>query len=176
MSGSNREFEWLVEAYERRLYNVALKFTGNPEEAADLTQDTFVRAFRAWPRFRKEAGAYTWLYRILVNLNKDRIARDARKRDREAYVGGEGGEWERIPYQGPSPDDSARSGELRGALQEAIGRLPMGYRECVVLKDMEGLSYEEIAQVMDITVEAVRSRLARARQQLREALSPYLQA
>jgi RNA polymerase sigma-70 factor (ECF subfamily) len=176
MNGSNQDFERLVTAYERRIFNVALRLSSNADEAADLTQETFLRAFRGWSGFRKEAQAYTWLYRILVNLNKDRIAREARRRDREVSLmtGDECDRAKELPDLGESPAESAERGEARGVLAEAIDGLAPGYKECVVLRDLEGLSYEEIAAVMGITIEAVRSRLARARQQLRQTLAPYL--
>lgn len=175
LNSHEREFERLVSLFERRLYGVALRLTGNPDDAAELVQDTFLRAFRAWSKFRKESQTYTWLYRILINLNKDRLARISRRRDREqpleAIPGdlvAEGGSAEQDPVR------SAEITELRTSLAEAIESLPPGYRECVVLRDVEGLSYDEIADAMEITVEAVRSRLARARQQLRQRLAPYL--
>lgn len=166
----------MVTAYERRIFNVALKLTGNSDDAADLTQETFLRAFRAWGKFRGDSATYTWLYRILVNLNKDRIGREVRKRDRETSIdtgGAESGPMT-IEDSGNTPIREAERHEARGVLAAAIRELPDGYRECVVLRDVEGLSYDEIAQVMEISVEAVRSRLARARQQLRQRLAPYL--
>lgn len=155
---------------------MALKLTGDQDEAAELTQETFVRAYKAWGRFRGEAGTYTWLYRILINLNKDRIAAAARQRERETSL---------TPTEDPEGqyevvDASANiaevveQAEFQARLRDAILSLPEGYRECVVLKAMEGLSYQEIADAMGITVEAVRSRLARARQHLRQALESYL--
>jgi RNA polymerase sigma-70 factor (ECF subfamily) len=176
MSAPRDEFERMVSAYERRIYNVALKLTGDSDDAADLTQETFLRAFRAWGRFRGDSATYTWLYRIVVNLNKDRIGREVRRRERETSIdtgGAQSGPIE-IEDTTETPHKEAERHEARGLLAEAIRDLPDGYRECVVLKDVEGLSYDEIAQVMDITVEAVRSRLARARQQLRQRLAPYL--
>ncbi len=166
----------MVTAYERRIFNVALRLAGNSDDAADLTQETFLRAFRAWGKFRGDSATYTWLYRILVNLNKDRIGREVRRRDRESSLdtgGVESGPMV-IEDSGDTPIREAERHEARGVLSEAIRDLPDGYRECVVLRDLEGLSYDEIAEVMEITVEAVRSRLARARQQLRQRLAPYL--
>lgn len=176
MRAHRDEFEKIVEAYERRIYNVALRLTGNSDDAADLTQDTFLRAFRALGRFRGDSSTYTWLYRILVNLNKDRIGREVRKRDREASLETGGADSGRMVIEDPgdTPVREAERREAQGKLAEAIADLPDGYRECVVLKDVEGLSYDEIAQVLDISVEAVRSRLARARQQLRQRLAAYL--
>lgn len=178
MSGRRDEFERLVLLHERRIYNVALKLTGDEDEAAELTQETFVRAYKAWGRFRGEAGTYTWLYRILINLNKDRIAAIAKQRERETSLT----PTEDLEGQYELPDPSAdvagvvEQADFQARLRQAILDLPEGYRECVVLKAMEGLSYQEIADAMGITVEAVRSRLARARQHLRQALESYLSA
>ncbi|GIV01780.1 MAG: RNA polymerase sigma factor [Fimbriimonadales bacterium] len=178
MSGRREEFEQLVERYERRIFNVALKLTGDEDLAAELTQETFVRAFRSWGRFRGDASAFTYLYRILVNLNKDRIASEIRQRERTVSLSQEseeGAELE-IPDTAADPHEAVEKAEFRRKLHEAIQDLPLGYRECVVLRAFEGLSYEEIAEVMGITVEAVRSRLARARQHLRQALESYMGA
>jgi RNA polymerase sigma-70 factor (ECF subfamily) len=178
MSGRREEFEHLVERYERRIFNVALKLTADEDLAAELTQETFLRAFRSWGRFRGDASAFTYLYRILVNLNKDRIANEIRQRERTipwTQEGEEGGELD-IPDTTADPQEAVEKAEFRRKLHEAIQSLPLGYRECVVLKAVEGLSYQEIAEVMGITVEAVRSRLARARQHLRQALESYLGA
>ncbi|MBV6503669.1 MAG: ECF RNA polymerase sigma factor SigE [Fimbriimonadales bacterium] len=177
VSRPNEEFERLVGLYHSRVFSVALRFCGDHDEAAELTQETFVRAFRAWGKFRKESQTYTWLYRILVNLNKDRLARQSRRRDRETSIEAREEMGSPVPAaEHEAPDTQAQRTELKGLLEEAIESLPPGYRECVVLRDVEGLSYEEIAGVMGITVEAVRSRLARARQQLRQKLAPYLNA
>lgn len=178
MSGRRDEFERLVLLHERRIFNVALKLTGDEDEAAELTQETFVRAYKAWGRFRGEAGTYTWLYRILINLNKDRIAAIAKQRERETSLT----PTEDLEGEHELPDPSAdvveavEQADFQARLRQAILDLPGGYRECVVLKAMEGLSYQEIADAMGITVEAVRSRLARARQHLRQALESYLSA
>lgn len=174
MSGQDREFEIAVALYERRLYGVALRLTSNADDAAELVQDTFVRAYRAWSKFRKDSQSYTWMYRIMVNLNKDRLAKLARRRENETDLLDDQGNSIEIRDTKPEPDKHTAQGELSEVLAAAIESLPAGYRECVVLKDAEGLSYEEIAGVMDITVEAVRSRLARARQQLRQRLAQYL--
>jgi RNA polymerase sigma-70 factor (ECF subfamily) len=176
VGGQQQDFERLVALYERRLFNVALRLTNSTDDAAELVQETYLRAFRSWAKFRKEAQAYTWLYRILINLNKDRLARAGRLREREAPLGLtlDGEEGFEFPDDAPSPDRIAENAELRRTLQAAIDSLPLGYRECVVLRDVDGLSYGEIAATMGITVEAVRSRLARARQQLRQRLAPYI--
>ncbi|MER3413599.1 MAG: RNA polymerase subunit sigma-24 [Armatimonadota bacterium] len=178
MSGRRDEFERLVLLHERRIYNVAFKLTGDEEEAAELTQETFVRAYKAWGRFRGEAGTYTWLYRILINLNKDRLAALARQRERETSLTPIDDPEGQHELADPLADvtEVVEQADFQEQLRRAILDLPEGYRECVVLKAMEGLSYQEIAESMGITVEAVRSRLARARQHLRQALESYLSA
>ncbi len=177
MSDPKDEFERIVLAYEKRLYNVALRLTGNPETAFELTHETFIRAFRAWRRFRGDSSVYTWLYRIMINLNKDRIAREARRREYEVPLEphpSEEGHREWLS-PAPSPQEAVEAKELRDFLTEVVESLPPGYRECLVLREVDGLSYEEIASVMGITVEAVRSRLARARQHIRQKLASYLE-
>lgn len=177
MSDSNREFERLVELHHHRLYNVALRLTSDADVAADLTQQTFVRAFRAWDRFRKNSQSYTWMYRILVNLNKDRLSGEIRRRSREQPLLAAESDTEVMDVRDLRQDvhRSAERTELQQTVQTAIESLPQGYRECIVLRDVEGLSYQEIAETLGVSLEAVRSRLARARQHLREKLVPYVQ-
>lgn len=169
------DFERLVLIFEKRLYAVAMRLTGNPDDSADMVQETFIRAYKGWKKFRKESQTYTWLYRIMINLNKDRLIRNAKQKEREVSI-------ETILEEKKSesfvheigPEESAESKELQNQIQNAIDALPSGYKECLVLREVEGLTYQEIAEVMEITEEAVRSRLARARQQLRQRLAPYL--
>ncbi|HWP30718.1 MAG TPA: sigma-70 family RNA polymerase sigma factor [Fimbriimonadales bacterium] len=176
MSTGN-DFEKLVLVFERRLYALAMRLTGNPEESAEMVQETFVRAYKGWKKFRKESQTYTWLYRIMINLNKDRLARIARQKEREVPIEA----IKEIEKKSESfttteiePLKSVESEELQSQIQQAIDALPTGYKECLVLREVEGLTYQEIAEVMEITEEAVRSRLARARQQVRQRLAPYL--
>lgn len=179
MRNAHEEFEQLVLNYQRRIYNVALRLTSDKDEAADLTQETFVRAFRAWGDFRRQSQVYTWLYRILINLNKDRVAREAKKREREiSFESTE--DWDRkshhpSSFQDRSPSELVEGADFQKDLANAIHELPPGYKECIILRELEGLSYDEIAHVMGITTEAVRSRLARARQQLRQQLISHIQ-
>lgn len=176
MSKHQAEFERLVELFHGRLYNVALRLTSDPDAAAELTQDTFFRAFKAWDKFRKESQSYTWMYRILVNLNKDRLARESRRRGREQQFFPQDDEGANLSLPDSSQDvaEAAERQELQKEIQIAIESLPQGYMECIVLRDIEGLSYQEIADTIGVSLEAVRSRLARARQQLREKLAPFV--
>jgi RNA polymerase sigma-70 factor (ECF subfamily) len=165
--------------YER-IYNVIYRLINSEDEAADLTQDTFVAAYRAYDRFRYEASVYTWLYRIAVNLTKNRFEKQQRTGSREAYsldapieldsdeVGREVEDWDL------SPERVAENDQLRGVLLGEVAALKFEYREVVVLRDLEGLRYREIAQVLGCSVEAVKSRLFRARSVLRKRLTEIL--
>ncbi|MFQ3611230.1 MAG: sigma-70 family RNA polymerase sigma factor [Fimbriimonadales bacterium] len=176
-----QEFEALVAAYERRIYNLLLRMVNDPEDAADLTQETFYRAFRAFSRFRGDSQPYTWLYRIAVNLANDHLEKRARIRKREVDISlletdteGESTGWD-PPDMGLSPEEHLLQQELVERVRLLISQMPPDYREIILLREYEEMSYEEMAEVLGITLEAVRSRLARARAWLRTRLSPYVQ-
>jgi len=174
-------FEELVARYERRIYNLVYRQVGDPEDAADLTQETFVKAFRAFDRFRGESSVFTWLCRIALNLCKNRF----RQRDRMRAVAGvsieEMAESEE-PGQAPqevadwsqSPELLYERRELADRVQEAIADLPHEYRTVVILRDLQHLSYQEIAEVTGLTLENVKTRLHRGRLVLRRKLEPYV--
>lgn len=173
------EFEALVATYERRIYNLLLRMVNDPEDAADLTQETFYRAYRAFERFRGDAHPYTWLYRIAVNLANDHLEKRARRRKHEIDLTllegdtlDEPIEWE-PPDHGPSPEEHLLQQELVERVQRLIQQMPPDYKEIILLREYEEMSYEQMAEVLGITLEAVRSRLARARAWLRTRLSPY---
>lgn len=175
------EFEALVATYERRIYNLLLRMVGDPEDAADLTQETFYRAYRAYHHFRGDAQPYTWLYRIAMNLANDYLEKRARIRKREVELhaleftdDGEPTGWD-PPDPSESPQDHMLQQELVQKVQTLIRQMPPDYREIILLREYEEMSYEEIAEVLGITLEAVRSRLARARAWLRLRLAPYMQ-
>ena len=177
MPADKAEFESLVALYEERIFNVVCRMVGDQEEAADLTQEVFIRAYRAFENFRGDAQPYTWLYRIAVNLVKDTAARRRRRQNTELSLESwqeEGARELDIPDETYLPQKVLDTEELRGQLERAIQALPGGYRECILLREFEDLSYQEIADVTGITVEAVRSRLARARGMMRRRLGPYL--
>jgi RNA polymerase sigma factor (sigma-70 family) len=175
------EFEALVATYERRIYNLLLRMVNDPEDAADLTQETFYRAFRAFDRFRGDAQPYTWLYRIAVNLANDHLEKRARIRKREVELAaleftddGEPTGWD-PPDTGLTPEEHLLQQELIEKVRALIQQMPPDYREIILLREYEEMSYEEMAEVLGITLEAVRSRLARARAWLRMRLAPYMQ-
>jgi len=174
-------FEEVVEQYHGKVFQLVFRYTGDYEEACDLTQDTFVRAYRAWREFRGDSQIYTWLYRIALNLcHNSRKKGDRRRRvegvsldysvndDDDKFTGMD------VADVRPQPAKSVENDELRARLHEAMSSLPENYRTVIVLRDIEGLSYEEIARITDSTLEAIKSRLFRARTMLREILAPYL--
>lgn len=187
--GGDREaFDGLVELYAPQVYNLSLRITGSPEEAEDCVQETFVRAFGAMRSFRGEAAFFTWLYRVALN-----VARDAARRrtHRPLLISELAGPDPQVPVpdvadtgppsvHGPLADPSARPEEAlvaerrRQLLLRAISSLPPHHREVIVLYDLQGLSYEQVARVTNTRVGTVKSRLSRARLALKDRLAPYL--
>jgi RNA polymerase sigma-70 factor (ECF subfamily) len=176
-------FEEVVERHYEGVFNLALRlFGGDREEALDLTQEVFLHAFQAYDRFRGESQVFTWLYRITVNLWKNRIKQLQREREHRWEVlpedieeedeETEPFEWEDTRL---SPERMLEQKELAEAIQKAIDELPEEQRVALVLCDLEGLSYKEIAQILGCSVEAVKSRLFRARSALRKKLRPFLE-
>lgn len=176
-----QEFEQVVERYHGKVFQLVFRYTGDYEEACDLTQDTFVRAFNAWGEFRGDAQVYTWLYRIALNLCHNQQKRIVRRNRMERWSldAGSDDDFEgRAPIEvadeRPLPLARLEGDEMRLRLREALLELPENYRIVIVLRDIEGLTYEEIARVTDSTLEAIKSRLFRARQTLRRLLEPYM--
>jgi RNA polymerase sigma-70 factor, ECF subfamily len=181
VGGDRPDFGVIIAANYQRVYNVILRLVDDREEAADLTQDTFVNACRAYDNFRHESQVYTWLYRIAVNLTKNRLERRGRQRAIEGVsvdAPVESAEQEDLFRQledcTGDPDRIAANQELKRFLADQVARLRTDYKEVIVLRDYQGLSYEEIAEVLGCSVQAVKSRLFRARTVLRERLSRYL--
>ena len=181
--GEMAEFEAVVEKYHGKVFQLVYRYTGDYEEASDLTQDTFVRAFNAWGEFRGDSQVYTWLYRIALNLCHNQQKRLQRKYRMERWsldVSSDDEYEGRAPVEvadeRPLPLQRIEGEEMRHRLREALLELPDNYRTVIVLRDIEGLTYEEIARVTDSSLEAIKSRLFRARQTLRRALEPYMNA
>jgi len=180
MREQDMDFDGLVDRYSKPIYNLIYRLLGDADEAADLTQETFIRAFRSFSKFRGEASVYTWLYRIAVNLCKNRF----RHKDGAGRYEGPSLD-EAGPGDGTStladtvahhdtPDAVLQRKELRDRIEQAIGELPYDYRIVAVLRDLHGLSYQQIAEATGLSVDVVRTRLARAREMLRRKLKAYL--
>jgi RNA polymerase sigma-70 factor (ECF subfamily) len=176
--GDLTAFNLLVELYQRPLFNLCLRMLASPQAAEDATQEAFIAAFRAIDRFRgsseeagSTAGFRAWLFRIGVNACYDELRR---RRSRPAVSldepRGEGGRALEIPNPGPALDELAQTAELGGVIQEGLNSLPSEQRLAVVLYDVQGLDYVEIAHVMGISLGTVKSRINRARSRLRAFL------
>ena len=180
--GDSAAFEKLVNERSGEIYGLLYRLTENAEEARDLTQETFLRAFQSINHFRGESDLRTWIYRIAINQARNRW-RWWRRRRREATVSIDepeigGGRLGLVAtLKSPTardPEQHTLQNERERALQKALSGLRRVYRETVILRDIEGFAYEEIATALDISVGTVKSRLARGRQELRRKLEGSL--
>jgi len=164
-------FETLIEGYSDRLYSIALRITGSAEDAEDAIQDAVLSAYQRWVQFRGEARGTTWLYRIVVNAALQRV----RRRHPQEYLTATG--YDETTVVDWSEDLSRRveEAELRELLEQGIGLLPDELRVALVLRDVEGLSTEESALILEISEAALKSRLHRARVVLRQWVAGYLE-
>jgi RNA polymerase sigma-70 factor (ECF subfamily) len=167
-AGEPRAFEELVAAYQHRVFGVAFRMLGNGAEAEEVAQEVFLRVHRGIASFRGEAKLSTWLYAITSRICINRLASGERRRQPQ-------GEdvLERLAAPNADPSADVERGELEAALQRAIAELPEERRILVVLRDLEGLSYEEIAAALEMELGTVRSRLHRARMDLRDKLERF---
>lgn len=174
--GDRRDFDALVERYHKQAYNVAYRMAGNQADAEDLTQEAFIRAFRFFAQYRRELPFDSWLYKIMSNVFIDRLRRrpKANIRSLDAPVVTQEGEAQfdvADPCDGP--EDVVLSREMDSRIQAALETLPEAFRITVIYADIEGLSYEEIADVTRTNIGTVRSRLHRGRRLLRDKLKKY---
>ena len=173
-AGSYEAFEELVNRYENKIYRLGLNVTGNPEDAEDVLQEAFLKAFQHLGEFRADSRFYTWLVRIAVNegLMKLRKRRSDRSVPMEDEIGDDG---EPIPREladwKPNPEQIFAQAEIERILRDAAQKLPATYRTVFLLRDMEDLSTAETASVLNLTEGTVKARLFRARLMLREELS-----
>jgi RNA polymerase sigma-70 factor (ECF subfamily) len=161
-AGDLDAFELLVRAHQDRIYNLAYRITGNHEDASDAAQDAFVRAYQGLARFREAAAFSTWLYRIATNAALDLVRR------RPAVPPVE------LPLNYPAPggpEHEAYRREIHRRVQTALGQVPAEFRAAVVLRDIQGLSYEDVARILQVPVGTVRSRISRGREALRAQLT-----
>jgi RNA polymerase sigma-70 factor, ECF subfamily len=176
-AGDLAAFEPLVEKYRQRVWRLAYNVLRDPEEARDVAQDAFIRAYQALASFRGQSAFYTWLFRIVMNLAADRSRQRAARGRAFGTERVPEEDWERLMTdQGASPDSSAAQTEDRERIAKALGTLSEDHRAIIMLSDVEGLSYREIAEVLDIPIGTVMSRLHNARRRLRTALGPLLAA
>ena len=164
--GDKRAFDVLVLKYQHKIVKLVMRYVRDQSEALDITQEAFVKAYRAIPRFRGDSAFYTWLYRIAVNTAKNHLVAQGRRppgsdvevEDAEHYEAGG------ALREGENPENHLFSQELGEVVNRAISELPDDLRTAVTLREFDGLSYEDIAEIMDCPVGTVRSRIFRARE------------
>jgi RNA polymerase sigma-70 factor (ECF subfamily) len=180
--GDRSTFQYLVMKYETRVFNHCMRIVGDKEESADLTQEVFLKVFRNIEKYEHTYAFYTWLYRITVNCCIDYLREKKRRIAKfpltPIYSNDGAAETKEveIPDERFGPENRAINLELNRTLNEALGSLPENLRSIIVLKEVEGLSYAEIADIVKCSLGTVKSRMHRARVQLKEYLTPHLNA
>jgi RNA polymerase sigma-70 factor (ECF subfamily) len=169
--GDPRAFDEAYSRYAPMVYNLALRLAGDGDEAADLTQEVFLRVHRHLGSFGGRSALKTWIFRIALNHCRERLAR---RRPLTQPIGeeGEGPAAARLADPRRGPEELAVAADLGRQVARGLALLPASFREAVVLRDLQGLSYQEIAAVLGVRVGTVRSRIARGREQLRQLLDP----
>ena len=174
--GDSRAFDMLVMKYQHRIMGLISRYVHDADEVQDVAQEAFIKAYKALPRFRGDSAFYTWMYRIAINTAKNHLVSRSRRppgsdvelEDAEYYEGG--GALRELE----NPENALFGDELKSVVEAAIGNLPDDLRTAVTLREFDGLSYEDIADIMDCPVGTVRSRIFRAREaidkQVREQL------
>lgn len=174
--GDKKAFDILVLKYQHRIIKLVARFIRNSDEVQDVTQEAFIKAYRALKNFRGDSAFYTWLYRIAINTAKNYLVAAGRRvtesaadaQEAEQY---ESGDWLR---EYGTPERELLAEEIKQVIFKAINDLPDDLKEAITLREMEGLSYEDIAQVMDCPIGTVRSRIFRAREAIDKQLKPLL--
>lgn len=175
--GSEAAFRALVSRYRTRIMNLVCRFINDRDRAEEISQEVFLRVFRNRERYRKSGKFSTWIFTIAVNLTKNEIRSRVRHRGTfslDAMEEESGGQGVSFPDSKPLPDEDLNAHEIGTKVAEALRKIPARYREAVMLRDVEGLSYEEVGQILRIPGGTVRSRINRARLMLKERLKPYL--
>jgi RNA polymerase sigma-70 factor, ECF subfamily len=172
--GDKTAFDLLVRKYQHKVVKLVTRYLRDTADAEDVTQEAFIKAYRALPRFRGDSAFYTWLYRIAINTAKNAlVARDRNpvNFDLDMQAIEESSSMQMRLADADTPESLLQTEEIRATVNRAIDALPEDLRSAIVLRELEGLSYEEIAQAMDCPVGTVRSRIFRAREAIDRRLS-----
>lgn len=174
--GDRRAFDLLVLKYQQKIVKLIMRYVRDPMEAMDVSQEAFIKAYRALPGFRGESAFYTWLYRIAINSAKNHLVA-MQRRPVEYDLDLQGQEhheaYSRLRDE-ETPEGLAMQAQLHQAVEASIAALPEELRTAIMLREIEGLSYEEIATAMDCPVGTVRSRIFRAREAIDESIRPLV--
>lgn len=174
--GNKQAFDTLVVKYQYRVFKLVARYISDPSEVLDVTQETFIKAYKALTNFRGDSSFYTWLYRIAVNTAKNHLIARGRRVPESVY---EISEIEQFLSKSnvkeySTPEKTLIYNELEHMLFEIIDDLPGDLRTAIMLRELEGLTYEEIAAIMDCPVGTVRSRIFRAREAIEKKIDPYM--
>ena len=175
--GDKRAFELLVEKYQRKLARLLSRLVRNPTEVEDVSQETFIKAYRALPSFRGDSAFYTWLYRIGINTAKNYLVSQGRRAPTTTDFNAEEAETFDDADQlrdNNTPENELMSKQIASTVNKAVDGLPEELRTALTLREIDGMSYEDIAEVMDCPIGTVRSRIFRAREAVAERLRPLL--
>jgi RNA polymerase sigma-70 factor (ECF subfamily) len=176
-SGDRAALRQLIERHQRRIYQLALSIVKDHEEALDVVQDTFVKVHQHLPTFKGDAAFFTWTYRIAYNLSIDALRKSGRGEKvevEESTLTDEGSHYDPYGATSASPQKAALRGELSAQLQRALATLSENHRAILVLREVDGLSYEELSEALNIPKGTVMSRLFHARQKMQEAMKGYV--
>mgnify|MGYP001813121557 FL=1 len=174
--GDKRAFDLLINKYQHRIVSLVGRYVSDPAEALDVAQESFIKAYRAIDRFRGDSAFYTWLYRIAINTAKNWLVARKRRPPSTDIDGADAEHYDidrRLKEQGTPENDLLRE-EIKSTVFEAIAGLPDDLRTAIMLRELEGMSYEDIAVTMDCPIGTVRSRIFRAREAIDEKLRPLM--
>ena len=174
--GDKTAFDLLVRKYQQKVLNVIMRYVRDPDEAQDVAQEAFIKAYRALPRFRGDSAFYTWLYRIAINTAKNMLVSRGRRppgSDVEVEVAEQLDSGTRLKDQS-TPESYIHEEEVMRTIKKAMDELPEDLRTAIMLRELEGMSYEEIAEAMSCPIGTVRSRIFRAREAIDKKLKPIL--
>jgi RNA polymerase sigma-70 factor (ECF subfamily) len=175
--GERSAFDLLVVKYQHKILNLIMRYVKDPSEALDVAQEAFLKAYRAMPSFRGDSAFYTWLYRIAINTAKNHLVAAKRRPVNLEFEITESESFEPFAAlrDGDTPEHLALTDEIGEAINRAVSDLPEELRTAILLREIEGMSYEEIAQAMECPVGTVRSRIFRAREAIDKRLRPLMQ-
>lgn len=168
-SGDEHAFEQLVLRYESKVYNLAYRYMGNEFDARDIAQETFLRVYRFLPQFNEDSLFSTWLFRIASNVCKDSIRKKSTQSEVSLFVsGGDDGEYLMdLPDLKYSPESKLEQGELRREIADCLQNISPDHREILIMRDIMGLAYDDIARTLQTNEGTVKSRISRAREKMR---------
>lgn len=174
--GDKKAFDLLINKYQHRIVSLVARYVSDPAEALDVSQEAFIKAYRAIDRFRGDSAFYTWLYRIAINTAKNWLVARKRRPPASDIDAADAEQYDlesRLKEQG-TPENEMMREEIKRTVFETIAKLPEDLRTAIMLREMEGMSYEDIAVTMDCPIGTVRSRIFRAREAIDQQLKPLL--